>query len=48
MYCSGALLNNITVQVSPGWMVPMGRIELEANPSVKVPPLHPFKAISGN
>lgn len=48
MYCSGALLNNITVQVSPGWIVPMGRIELEANPCVKVPTLHPFEAISGN
>lgn len=48
MYCSGALLNNIAVQVSPGWIVPMGRIELEANPCVKVPTFHPFEAISGN
>lgn len=47
MYCSGACLDNVTVGVSPGWVVPMGRIELEANPCVKVPVTHPFEAISG-
>lgn len=48
MYGSDACLDNITVQVFPGWIVPMGRIELEANPCVKVPIIHPFEAISAN
>lgn len=48
MYFSGARLDHVTVWVSPGWMVPMGRIELEDNPCVKVPTVHPFEASSGN
>lgn len=39
---------NVTVQVSPGWIVPMGKVEPEANPCVQVPTIPPFEAISGN
>lgn len=48
MYFSGARLDHVTVWVSPGWMVPMGRIELEDNPCVKMPTIRPFEASSGN
>lgn len=48
MYHSGASLDTVAVQGSPGLMVPMGRTELEADPSVTVLAIHAFEAVSGN
>lgn len=34
IYCAGVCLDDITAQVSPGWIEPMAKIELGTNPCV--------------